>query len=129
MWFLFRAVAHVQRRYESRPERGGGEAVATPADQVAERVARGGVERQERDVDGHHQRPDAHAEPVGPSAGQDHVVRQEDDEEQRQVEEVAVQVLEDQEPRLPLVFPARWKPQKLEGSPTAHATGSRKKAR
>src|SRR5262245_38959763 len=48
------------------PQRGAGETVEPPPDQVPERVARGGVDGQERGVDGEDQRPDAHAEPVGP---------------------------------------------------------------
>src|SRR5690348_10515125 len=59
------------------PQRAAVETIEPPPDQVPERVARGGVDGQERRVDGEDERPDAHAEPIGPPAGVDHVETEE----------------------------------------------------
>ena len=75
------------------------------ADQVAQRVAAEGVAAEQDDVGGQHQGADADAEGglaggrIGEPQRLPHVVGEEDQEDQRQVEEVAVDVLEDQRER------------------------------
>src|SRR6266511_2467805 len=92
-------VAGVQRGGPApQPEahRRLGEAVDVPAAQVPAGVARQRVQPQEHRVDHQHQRAQAHAPAVTEVEALDAVPQQDDRERQRQVEEVAVDVLEDQ---------------------------------
>src|SRR5262249_36458079 len=104
-------------------QRGTGEAVEATAGQVAERVARERVQGQEEGIAGQDERSDADPEPAGPAAGMDHVDRQDDQEDERQVEEVAMEVLDREPPRFALV--RRPAPQPAERPGLAHAATDR----
>src|SRR2546430_17255354 len=78
--------------------RGGAtrEAVEGPAYQVAGRVAGEAVERERGGVDQQHERADPDAEAAPEARRREHVAPEEDEVDERDVERVAVEVLEDE---------------------------------
>ena len=81
-----------------------GELVELAADEVAQRVAAERVAAEQDDVDGEDERAEADAEVACPSrVGEPErlprVVREDDEEDQREVQEVAVDVLQDERER------------------------------
>src|ERR1051326_4734011 len=72
------------------------EAVELPADQMAGGVAGEAVEREGRRVGEDHERPDADPERAREAGRAPHVVPEEHEVHRRDVEEIAVEVLEDQ---------------------------------
>ena len=94
---------------------------------MAERVAAERVAAEQHDVDGEHERADADAERFLPVAGSvephrlPHVLREHEQEQQREVQEVAMDVLQDQRERVLAEV-------RLRGSPTAHDGGSAQNA-
>src|SRR5579862_6520124 len=103
-------VARVEpARLLPRAERGGrlaavGHAVLAAADQVAERVAAERVAGDQDDVDRQDQRADADAEVAVHEEAVDRVLGEDHDEREREVERVAVQVLEDEQRGLAAVL-------------------------
>ena len=79
-----------------RPEGGTGEAVELAADKMAEGMAGKCVGGEEQDVYEHHERPRADAETFREAEGEDGVVPKEAEEEEREVEKITVQVLQDE---------------------------------
>ena len=94
--------AHGAPGLEARPAgRHAREAVELASHEMAQRVAREGVEREEGGVEEQGERPpaDADAEPairLREDEAPDHVVPEDDEDHERQVHEVAMQVLEDE---------------------------------
>src|SRR2546425_12231928 len=78
--------------------RGGAarEAVEGPAHQVARRVAGEAVERERSGVDQQHERADPDADAAPEARPLEHVAPEEEEVDERDVERVAVEVLEDE---------------------------------
>src|SRR5262249_31115964 len=77
-------------------DRGAGEPVAESANQMAQRMASEGVAAQQGHVRQQHQRADADAEAAVKPKRLPDVVGQQEDEDQREVEEVSMDILQDQ---------------------------------
>src|SRR5579862_9629975 len=80
-------------------KRGAGEAIEFSASEMAERVARKRIQREHDDVDGHHQGADADAEMTVEIVGEHDVIPEKTKEHEREIEKVAVNVLQDERKR------------------------------
>jgi len=99
------APSGVARASEGR----AGEAVEFASREVAERVARKGVKREQGNVQGQNESADTDAEVAVEIEGYDGVVPEEQDEDDRNIEEIAVKILENEgKSCLALVIAFRW---------------------
>src|SRR5882724_5217764 len=83
-------------RVARNAERGAGETIELSADDMAKGVAGKSVEREENDVDEHDECAEADAEFAAEEEGFDGVVPEEAEKNNREIEEVAMNVLQDE---------------------------------
>ena len=99
--FMCQRLRQLEQSYAVLPHRVPRELIEKPADDVTQRVAAERVAGEQRHVEREHQRADADAElhaarAVGEPERLPHVARQEEQEQHRDVQEVAVDVLQDE---------------------------------
>jgi cytosine/adenosine deaminase-related metal-dependent hydrolase len=93
MWLRFRQAHAVVGFFASR---GAGEAIAEAADQMAQRMAAQGVTTEQRDIREQDESANADAEVTIEPAGLPDVMREQQKKNQREIQKVAVDILEDQ---------------------------------
>ena len=116
MWCSFNFVTPRQSRFPRRPKRHARKAIQLPADQMAQRMARKCINRQQNNIHQHDQRAHPNAETGGKEEGANGVIPEEGDENHRDVEKIAMYILKNErESGLAAIFAAAALPHSAPG--------------